>query len=468
MVFSSISFIFVFLPLFFAVYALVPQRAKNSVLFAGSLIFYALGDAGYTLLLFACVCVNYIISKKIASSEGRKKRVFLTLGLLYDFGLLVYFKYADFLMENISVIFSQFGHTLSYEPMNLLLPLGISFYTFQISSYLMDVYDKKTEAAPSVVHLGAYLCMFPQLIAGPIVEYKEVSQELKNRTVTPEKADTGMKIFTLGLAFKVLLANVLSGIWSEMERIGFDSISTPMAWLGMYGYSMQLYFDFFGYSLMAIGLGKMLGFTIPQNFRQPYMSRSVSEFWRRWHITLGRWFRSYIYIPLGGNRMGKLKTLRNLLIVWFLTGVWHGADWNYVIWGLVLFFWIAMERIFLGKILERHRIFSHLYVLLIIPLTWMIFKIEDLNTLQVYFMALFPFLRDMPQGVVHGQDWWMVLQNYWPVLLFCVIFCLEKTESCLEKWMHKKWFTVLLCIVFWACVYRLFTAKNNPFLYFRF
>ena len=292
MLFSSISFVFLFLPLFLLTYYLVPKKYRNIPLFLGSLVFYALGELAYLPLLIATLLINYFISKVLYSWEGRRRRYLLLYVLLYNFGILLGFKY---LSDSI--------------------PLGISFYTFQITAYVVDVYREKIKPARSVLEIGTYLCLFPQLIAGPIILYPDIMGQIRHRTYRMENMEDGLKTFVLGLSSKILIADVLGKLWNEIQVTGYESISTPMAWLGAAAYSFEIFFDFNGYSLMAIGLGKMLGFKIPKNFDKPYLSRTVGEFWRRWHITLGSWFRDYVYIPLGGSRGGTAKTVRNLFVV---------------------------------------------------------------------------------------------------------------------------------------------------------
>ena len=374
MVFSSIEFIFIFLPIFFLVYYLLPFRGKNLWLFIASLAFYSYGvldEPRYILLLIISIVLNYFFGLAISRSEQRKS-LWLAAGLAYNFAWLFLFKYSDFIFANINAFFGRFFPDLGFElPLaNWILPIGISFYTFQICSYIIDVYKQKVPAEKSVLDLGVYICMFPQLIAGPIVTYSSVAKQLHKRKHTLALAESGLKEFIIGLGLKVLLANQIANLWNNAANIGYESISTPLAWMSIFAYTFQIYFDFYGYSLMAIGLGRMMGFKLPKNFDYPYISTSMTEFWRRWHITLGSWFREYVYIPLGGNRKGTARTIFNLFVVWLLTGIWHGASWNFVLWGLVLFFFIFIEKLCLKKYLDRYRWLGHLYMLLLIPLSW--------------------------------------------------------------------------------------------------
>lgn len=471
MVFSSLTFLFAFLPIFLILYYCSPAKYRNGLLFTGSLVFYGIGEPLYLCLIICSVLVNLGIGLLIDRS-GRLsgKRLWLITGLLYNFGLLFFFKYTNFFLENINGVLRLCHSSTQLKLLELTLPLGISFYTFQIVSYIVDVYRGKVEADHSVISLGAYLCMFPQLIAGPIVVYSDVRRELHKRTITIHNLDDGLKTFILGLGFKVLLANRVGTLWNEVCTIGFESISTPLAWLGSLAYSMQLYFDFCGYSLMAIGLGKMLGFTIPENFHHPYLSRSVTDFWRRWHITLGAWFREYVYIPLGGNRKGRIRTIVNLGIVWLLTGFWHGAAWNFILWGVFIFLLEILEKNLLLPVLNHKsiaaHIFSHIYMILYILVSWTIFAISDFNQLAMYLARMFPFF-----GMGHtlnSYDFVKYLTDYSVLLICCILFCTAGPEKLYHRFKNKLGGIVIALIIFWYSVYYLAIGMNNPFLYFRF
>lgn len=471
MVFSSLTFLFAFLPIFLILYYCSPAKYRNGLLFTGSLVFYGIGEPLYLCLIICSVLVNLGIGLLIDRS-GRLsgKRLWLITGLLYNFGLLFFFKYTNFFLENINGVLRLCHSSTQLKLLELTLPLGISFYTFQIVSYIVDVYRGKVEADHSVISLGAYLCMFPQLIAGPIVVYSDVRRELHKRTITIHNLDDGLKTFILGLGFKVLLANRVGTLWNEVCTIGFESISTPLAWLGSLAYSMQLYFDFCGYSLMAIGLGKMLGFTIPENFHHPYLSKSVTDFWRRWHITLGAWFREYVYIPLGGNRKGRIRTVVNLGIVWLLTGFWHGAAWNFILWGAFIFLLEILEKNLLLPVLNHKsiaaHIFSHIYMILYILVSWTIFAISDFNQLAMYLARMFPFF-----GMGHtlnSYDFVKYLTDYGVLLICCILFCTAGPEKLYHRFKNKLGGIVIALIIFWYSVYYLAIGMNNPFLYFRF
>lgn len=471
MVFSSLTFLFAFLPIFLILYYCSPAKYRNGLLFTGSLVFYGIGEPLYLCLIICSVLVNLGIGLFIDRSERLSgKRLWLITGLLYNFGLLFFFKYTNFFLENINGVLKLCHSGTQLKLLELTLPLGISFYTFQIVSYIIDVYCGKVKADHSVISLGAYLCMFPQLIAGPIVVYSDIRRELHERTITIHNLDDGLKTFILGLGFKVLLANRVGTLWNEVCTIGFESISTPLAWLGSLAYSMQLYFDFCGYSLMAIGLGKMLGFTIPENFHHPYLSRSVTDFWRRWHITLGAWFREYVYIPLGGNRKGRIRTIVNLGIVWLLTGFWHGAAWNFILWGVFIFLLEILEKNLLLPVLNHKsiaaHIFSHIYMILYILVSWTIFAISDFNQLAMYLARMFPFF-----GMGHtlnSYDFVKYLTDYSVLLICCILFCTAGPEKLYHRFKNKLGGIVIALIIFWYSVYYLAIGMNNPFLYFRF
>lgn len=455
LVFSSLEFLFRFLPVFLAAFYLTPPRYRNVTLFAGSILLYACAQPQYVLLLLAVTALNYLVGIRAEAAAGirhRRKRRAVMLGWLLlagaaDLGILVFFK-----------IMGASG--------NLALPLGLSFYTFKLVSYQADVFRGRIEAEMSFWRFASYICMFPQITSGPIMRYEDASGSLRGERVLPEQFAEGLRLLVLGLAAKVLLADRLGILWNDIRTIGFESISAPLAWLGAFAYSLQLYFDFQGYSLMAAGMGMMLGFPEIKNFNQPYSAVSVSDFWRRWHMTLGSWFRDYVYIPMGGNREGTGRLVRNLLIVWLLTGLWHGNGWNFVLWGLVLGGIIIAEKLTYGSWLKRRKVLSHIYVLVLVPLTWMIFAITDLKELGIYFARLFPFF-----GIgqtLNAGDVWKYLSLYWPFLLAGAVCCVPALEALYEKW-KKTWpAAVLLMLLFWAAVYRLSISAGNPFLYFSF
>lgn len=471
MVFSSIAFIMYFMPVFFLVYYILPASYKNAWLFLASLGFYyygVRGNPGYLLLMIMSVVVNFVAGKLIeAQKTKRARKAWLVVGIVYDLGWLILFKYLGFLIENLNALFGAMHVKVQLETWNLILPIGISFYTFQIISYLVDVYRRETKAEKSLISLGTYLCMFPQLIAGPIVNYHLIQEQLHKRKHSMEKVESGLKVFALGLAYKVLLANRVGHLWTEVTAIGYESISTPLAWMSIVAYSLQLYFDFYGYSLMAIGLGRMMGFDFPQNFNNPYMAVSMTDFWRRWHMTLGGWFREYVYIPLGGNRGGFAKTVRNMFVVWLLTGLWHGASWNFVLWGFLLFVLLFVEKAGLGKVLERHKALGHIYMILWIPLSWLVFVITDLSQLGIYLQKLFPFFGSTGTVLFQG-DYLKYGKTYGVYLVLGILFATGVQEKLLKKNKNRLWVILLLLALFWASVYCMYLGMDDPFLYFRF
>ena len=471
MVFSSIAFIMYFMPVFFLVYYILPASYKNAWLFLASLGFYyygVRGNPGYLLLMIMSVVVNFVAGKLIeAQKTKRARKAWLVVGIVYDLGWLILFKYLGFLIENLNALFGAMHVKVQLETWNLILPIGISFYTFQIISYLVDVYRRETKAEKSLISLGTYLCMFPQLIAGPIVNYHLIQEQLHKRKHSMVKVESGLKVFALGLAYKVLLANRVGHLWTEVTAIGYESTSTPLAWMSIVAYSLQLYFDFYGYSLMAIGLGRMMGFDFPQNFNNPYMAVSMTDFWRRWHMTLGGWFREYVYIPLGGNRGGFAKTVRNMFVVWLLTGLWHGASWNFVLWGLLLFVLLFVEKAGLGKVLERHKALGHIYMILWIPLSWLVFVITDLSQLGIYLQKLFPFFGSTGTVLFQG-DYLKYGKTYGIYLVLGILFATGVQEKHLKKNKNRLWVILLLLALFWASVYCMYLGMDDPFLYFRF
>ncbi|MBR3969796.1 MAG: MBOAT family protein [Ruminococcus sp.] len=470
MVFSSLEFIFLFLPIFLLVYGITSKKYKNAVIFFGSIFFYSMGfrDLGMgkllmnTALFFLAILFNFIIGEFIQHFRKASK-FWLTLGIIYNFSLLIFFKYTGFLLGNIN---SLFGSELTVK--SIALPIGISFYTFQNVSYIIDVYRRTVHSERSFINYGAYISMYPQLIAGPIVTYSTVAEQLQHRKHTIAKVENGLKTFTIGLGYKVLLANQLGGMWSDLGMIGYESISTSLAWMGIIAYSFQIYFDFMGYSYMAMGLGEIMGFTIPKNFDYPYLSVTMSEFWRRWHITLGSWFREYIYFPLGGSRCKeKSKVVRNFLVVWLFTGIWHGASWNFIVWGLVLFGLIMLERFVIGDFLNKYRIVGHLYMFLAIPLTWLLFAIEDFGQIGLYFSKLFGIAAE-GDVIINAKDYSKYWNIYGKFFIAGVILSTRVPEMIYKKIKNTPIAAVLLLVVFWASVYCMYMGMEDQFMYFRF
>lgn len=443
MVFSSIEFIFVFFPLFLLSYYMMPDGLRNTWLFAGSVLFYTFGSLQqpeHVALFVISMLFNYFMGRMLAKYDN---------GFCFLVGVGVNLLYLG-----------------SFKYMLQVLPIGISFYTFQAISYLCDVRSGKCRAEKSFANFGTYLSMFPQLIAGPIVQYPIVSNQIHKRNYHLHNFIQGLQIFILGLGSKVLLANQVGVLWRQLSVIGYDSISTPLAWLGLLAYTFQIYFDFWGYSLMAIGLGKMLGFELTQNFDYPYLSTSMTEFWRRWHITLGSWFREYVYIPLGGNRGSKAKTYRNLFIVWLLTGIWHGASWNFVLWGLLLFVLIAVEKAGWKHVLDRYRLLGHLYMMVVIPLSWAVFAHNEWGKLTCFFGRLFGVGE--VTGCVYTGDYIKYGREYGLCLLLCLLFTTRIPQKLWKRLKRTYTGQIILAGIFVGVVYCLYIGLDNPFLYYQF
>ena len=458
MVFSILMFLFRFMPIAFLLYYLVPKKFKNFTLLCLSMVFYAWGEVRYLPIMVFSILLDYIASGGIERNRDSrvKMRLFLALSMCGNLGMLLFFKYTDFFIANLNGIFGT-----AIPQLGLPLPLGISFYTFQTMSYTIDVYRGKVHAERNIIDFGAFVVLFPQLIAGPIVKYTDINRELKSRRIELPMIQDGIKLFIMGLGSKVLIANNVGALWTEVQQLGFAEISSGLAWLGLLAYTLQIYFDFSGYSLMAIGLGKMLGFQFPKNFDYPYTSRSVTEFWRRWHMTMSGWFRDYLYIPLGGNRKGKGRTYFNLFIVWMATGFWHGAHWNFVLWGLFYYVVLMAEKIFLGRFLEKHRVVGHVFTILVFTLGWGLFAITDFEQLGVFFTRLFDFTG--------GVDVLYYLRNY-GVSILIGILCSMPIFNYLEKKTQRLPLvqTAFLVLVLVMCTGYLVDATYNPFLYWNF
>lgn len=448
MVFSSLEFIFIFLPLFLLLYYIVPFQWKNLILFVGSAVFYAWGSLEYPeywLFFLFAIIMNYLVGLAIYAFPQIKKGLMI-FAVIYNILPLALFKI-----------------TIN----NIVLPVGISFFTFQNLSYVFDVYYEKEKPERSFINYAAYISMFPQLIAGPIVTYNEVRKQMIRRKFTVRKIQLGIKYFLFGLGFKVLIANRIGGLWSDISGIGYESITTPLAWMGIIAYSLQLFYDFWGYSLMAIGMGMMLGFHFPKNFDAPYRSVSMSEFYRRWHMTLGNWFKEYVYIPLGGNRVSMLRNVFNLFVVWLLTSLWHGVEWNFLVWGLSIFCLVMLEKFGLGKWLEKHRIAGHIYVLAFVPFMWLTFVMTDFASYKIYLMKLLPFFGSAGEAI-WATDYLKYLGIYWPFFLAGFLFLTETSEKLAKKFGKHIVMRIFLLVVFALSVYCMYKGMNDPFLYFRF
>lgn len=466
MVFSSTIFLCVYLPLVLLGYYICPKKGRNLFLLIASLVFYAWGEPKYVFLMIFSILINYVFGRLMDKNRGRQKRMklLLVLSVVIDLGLLSVFKYTDFVITNVNAIFGA-----NFDLLNIALPIGISFYTFQAMSYTIDVYRNDVRVQKNLIDFGMYITMFPQLIAGPIVRYADVQDQLAERSVTTADFSEGVMRFVVGLGKKVLLANQMGAVWSEIYALGGD-VSALMAWTGAIAYTFQIYFDFSGYSDMAIGLGRMFGFKFPENFRYPYQSVSITDFWRRWHITLSTWFKEYLYIPLGGNRRGLARQALNLLIVWSLTGFWHGAGWNFVLWGLYYFVILFIEKLFLLKALDKlPKFFRHVYALLLIIIGWVIFASDDVSVLLPYLGSMFG-----ANGAIGGMDVYTLLTKA-ALLIIC---CIASTElpkklflSAAGAMNEKAAFTlksVLMIALLALSMILLIGDSYNPFLYFRF
>lgn len=468
MVFSSLLFLFCFLPLVLAVYYLLPRSFRNGFLFFASLFFYAWGEPVYIVIMLVSTVFDYGNGLLLGHFEGHKKKQqgVVALAVIGNLAILGFFKYADFVIMNLNALFH-----LNWPLLNIPLPIGVSFYTFQTMSYSIDVYRKEAPIQRNILSFGAYVALFPQLIAGPIVRYKDIAEALNDRVETLDRFAQGVERFAVGLVKKVLLANNIGLLWDKVKGLPASEHSVLAAWLGILAFTFQIYFDFSGYSDMAIGLGKMLGFDFPENFNFPYISRSVTEFWRRWHISLGTWFREYVYIPLGGNRVSPARHIFNIFAVWSLTGLWHGASWNYVLWGLYYFALLIAEKYFLGRVLQRVPAFvSVTTTFFLAVMGWVIFAIEDLGSMSIYFGRLFG-LGQVP--LVSGEGLFL-LSTYGPLFLVCVL-----TSTPIFSKLHQRlkqenpvWLTpvttfVLALSFFFSTAY-LVDSTYNPFLYFRF
>lgn len=461
LVFSSLLFLFRFLPIVFLIYYLVPFKLKNTVLFLSSLFFYTWGEPKFFPIMLISIGVNYVAGLLMEKYDEKPKvrKICFWVAFVVTLGFLLFFKYTNFFLSNINALFGIGLPLLDSSEFHL--PLGISFYTFQILAYTIDVYKRKIKVEHNLIDFGAFVVLFPQLIAGPIVLYSDINKELKNRKITLAQIEQGVGLFIMGLASKILLADTIGSLWTEVQTLGFSNVSTPLVWLGVLAYSFQIYFDFSGYSLMAIGLGRMLGFYFPKNFNYPYISKSITEFWRRWHITLSSWFREYVYIPLGGNRVKRSRHFFNIFVVWFLTGFWHGANWNFIFWGLYFFVLLMIEKTFLLKHLEKSRILSHIYVIFLVMISWAIFALSDMSLLGELFVRMF--------SLNGGIDWIYYLRDYAVVFVLCVLASTPVFKIAADTIGKNRIIrTVFLSAVLLVSVAFMVDSTYSPFLYFNF
>ncbi len=467
MVFSSLTFLMLFLPAVLLIYFAVPRQGKNAVLFIFSLLFYAWGEPIYVGLMIFSTVLDYTCGWLVEKYRGTsKQKIGLLISVFTNLSLLFFFKYTDFFIGTINTVFGT-----DIAMLNLPLPIGISFYTFQTMSYTIDVYRGDAKVQKNILSFGAYVSLFPQLIAGPIVRYQDVADQLNERTHSFDRFGDGVKRFVTGLGKKVLLANNIGLLWDAISKTAAENLTTLAAWLGIIAFAFQIYFDFSGYSDMAIGLGKMFGFEFLENFNYPYTSKSVTEFWRRWHISLGTWFRDYIYIPLGGNRKGLPIQIRNIAIVWLLTGFWHGASWNYVLWGVFYGVLLMAEKLFLLKWLKKAPAFiGHIYTMFAVLFGWVLFAFEDFGKGVAFLKTMF----GGGAGFISNSTLYQIL-SYLPLLIVCLVAATPLAKKIYGKLSCKAGEGVLLTVdsvriagIMLLSIAYLISGSYNPFLYFRF
>lgn len=476
MVFSSLLFLFRFLPIVLILYFVAPKKWRNLLLFLSSLVFYAWGEPVYVVLMIFSTVVDFIhgklVHKYLEQGERKKAKGAVISSMIINLALLGFFKYGDFLLMNINSIL---GTSIPY--MELSLPIGISFYTFQTMSYTIDVYRGEAKVQHNIISFGAYVALFPQLIAGPIVQYKTIAEQLDHRQENELEFANGVVRFMTGLGKKVLLANNIGLLWNQISSMSLGNLPILTAWIGACAFAFQIYFDFSGYSDMAIGLGRMFGFRFLENFNYPYCSKSITEFWRRWHISLGTWFREYVYIPLGGNRCSPSKQICNITIVWLLTGLWHGASWNFVLWGAYFGVLLVIEKKFLLKYLQKCPvIIQHIYTIVIVLISWILFAFDQMSQVVEYLKSMFG-----ASGVWMNRETMYIISNYGLLFLLLVIACTSLPNLLAKKLkekMDKQSSTVstgytivenvILLGIFILSVAYLVDSSYNPFLYFRF
>lgn len=460
MVFSSISFLFYFLPITLLIYNIVPKKLRNTILLIASLFFYFYGEPKYITVLLFSIIFNYYSSKIIVNISNKiTKKLLLISNLVINFGILIYFKYFNFIIDNLNMIFN-----LDINLYKIVLPIGISFFTFQATSYVIDIYNNKVKCANSLKDFATYLSLFPQLIAGPIVRYETVSEELINRKNNLELFSLGTKRFIIGLSKKVLIANVLGELVNVLGGINEQSLIS--FWIIAVSATLQLYFDFSGYSDMAIGLGKMFGFNFLENFNYPLSATNITDFWRRWHISLSSWFKDYIYIPLGGSRCKKIINYRNILIVWITTGLWHGASWNFIIWGLYYGILLIIEKRFLLNFMNKHKIIGHLYTFILVTISFVIFNNDNLFNGLNFIQNMF----NINNKIINSETWYY-LKSYGVLLIIALVLSFPNYKLLFKK-IHYKILDILEIIIylilFVLCIAFIVDESFNPFLYFRF
>ena len=466
MLFSSIPFLYYFLPVVLILYFIAPKKLKNSVLLLTSLVFYGWGEPKYVVLMIASILIGYVSGLLIeAFSQKKISKLFLWLSVGINIGFLAYFKYADFFIENFNA-----ATGLSIPLLRIALPIGISFYTFQILSYTVDVYRKDVPAQKNIINLAAYVAMFPQLIAGPIVRYSHIAKELENRNINVENFAKGMRRFILGLGKKILIANTLGELCDIFKQS--DDKSVLFYWLYAVAFMLHVYFDFSGYSDMAIGLGKIFGFNFWENFNYPFISKSATEFWRRWHMSLGAWFRDYVYIPMGGNSVSKPKWFFNIFVVWFLTGFWHGADWTFIVWGLYFAIFLILEKLLYLKYLEKSKISSRVYLLVVVGISFVIFNATDMKEAVSYIGGMFG-VGGVP---LVSTEFFYYLKSFGVTLCIGLIGCTPIVKKAVEKIKEKALGGKIIAVIEPVALIALLIVMTaylvdgsfNPFLYFRF
>lgn len=467
MLFSTMTFVFMFLPIILVLYLAAKKELHNPILLISSIIFYAWGEPKYLAIMLLTILINWLGAIGVDKFKNHKKLV-LALTIIANLGFLIYFKYFNFLIDNCNNIFHS-----HIDPLNIVMPIGISFYTFQALSYVVDVYRGDCNVQKDIYKLALYICLFPQLIAGPIVKYHDVAEQIDSREVNFEKVDLGVKRFIIGLSKKMLIANTMGAIADKIFIQSPDTFSPLVAWIGSIAYTFQLYFDFSGYSDMAIGLGLIFGFKFLENFNYPYISKSITEFWRRWHISLSTWFKEYVYIPLGGNRKGKLKTLRNLGIVFLLTGIWHGAAWNFVVWGIWHGFFIIIEKIINIKEFEQKhtqkwvRFLQHIYCIFAFLIGWVMFRSETMSYAWQYIKNMFGLVR--VHDISYGMGYY--IDNFEIIIFVCAILCsmpLFNKMLEVENKFGRTLINIWLLILFILSAATIASSTYNPFIYFRF
>lgn len=468
MVFSSLTFLFYFLPAMIIMYYLAPDKLKNLVMIIASFVFYAWGEIRFIPIMLLLSVVDFVSAKYMEKHRDNVKcrRIYMLISVCSNLSVLIFFKYTNFLLGN---VFGLFGMESPF--IEIILPIGVSFNSFQSISYAIDVYRGTTSCEKTYYNYLAYTTLFPQIIAGPIVRYVTVENDLDDHKITQNSFSIGMRRFILGLGKKVLIANNVGLIWSQIAGGTAGEESVLLYWIGIIAYTFQIYFDFSGYSDMAIGLARIFGLSFDENFNYPYISKSITEFWRRWHITLGSWFRDYVYIPLGGNRCSKLNHLRNLLVVWALTGFWHGASWNFIIWGLYFAMLLIVEKYFGLKLLDKlPGFFRHLYTMLLVMISWVIFYFEDIGSVKAYLGGMFglgeiPFVNNQALYYLLSYSMIFALAAYFSTPHFKKL--LNATESTSKKYVFVC-ATIVYVFVFYGSVAYLVDSTYNPFLYFRF